>query len=66
MAQNDSPVDSSAKPPKRKHQGTESSDISDILSNPLMLQKLGDRVYRMYVDDLHKHHERSRDYGGSF
>jgi hypothetical protein len=31
-----------------------------------MLQKLGDRVYRMYVEDLHKHHERSCDYGGGF
>jgi hypothetical protein len=63
MAQNDSRPD---QPTKRKRRVADSSDISDILSNPLLLQKLGDRVYRMYVDDLHKHHERSRDYGGGF
>jgi hypothetical protein len=51
---------------QRKHQGTASSDISNILSNPLLMQKLADRVYRMYVEDLQKQHERSRDYGGGF
>jgi hypothetical protein len=64
MVQDDSQGNSSKS--ARKQRSTSSSDISHILSNPLMLQKLGDRVYRMYVEDLHKHHERSCDYGGGF
>ncbi len=66
MAQNDSGIDSSSSQPQRKHRAHNASQISDILSNPLMMQKLGDRVYRMYVEDLHKHHERGNSYGGGF
>ncbi|MBC7882798.1 MAG: hypothetical protein H7Y37_16020 [Anaerolineae bacterium] len=66
MAQNDSRLPSDSSPPTRKRRSTGSSEIGQILNDPLMLQKLGDRVYRMYVEDLHKHHERSNSYGGDF
>lgn len=65
MAQNDSRF-SDASRPSRKHRATSASDISHILNDPLMLQRLGDRVYQIYVEDLHKHHERSSNYGGGF
>jgi hypothetical protein len=66
MAQNDSRLPSDSSSPRRKRRSTGSSDIGSILNDPLMLQKLGDRVYRMYVEDLHKQHERGNSYGGDF
>lgn len=66
MAQNDSRLSSDSSPSTRKRRPTGSLDLGQILNDPLMLQKLGDRVYRMYVEDLHKHHERGSSYGGGF
>lgn len=39
---------------------------AQILRDPVLLRRLCDRVYGLMRDDLHRQHERSRNYGGRY
>jgi hypothetical protein len=40
--------------------------LNQILHDPILLQQLGDRVYELLQEDLHRQSERSRGYRRRF
>lgn len=50
----------------QKELGELSTLADQVLQDPLLLSKLGDRIYQLLQEDLRYQQERSRNYGGRF
>ena len=55
---------------REKYNGEDNTGIaktvSTVLSDPMLLRQLTERVYKLMLKDLHNQRERSRNYGSFF